>query len=220
MALMPTVSDIKTYLGLTGTGDDALLAQCLSDAIAKAERDTGRTIAAASNTTTRYSTDGQSSLVVHDRPYDDASRVVTFDGVTQTEGTAIWFLPDRRDPNDTATIQLRYYDRTRLRYYDRTRPDWYKADPLWFDRNLDSPRYAQGQPNDLVITGIIGMPFPHDDVVGAIRRLAAWFYHRAKGGASGYVSSPTGEDVELGAEPAGYTEFVREWRIRTAVIQP
>lgn len=212
MALMPTVADIKTYLGLTGTGDDALLAQCLSDAIAKAERDTGRTFAAASNTTTRYSTDGQSSLTIHDRPYDDASRVVTLDGATQTEGSGVWFLPDRRDPTDTATIQLRYYD--------RSRPDWYKADPMWYDRNLDSPRLGSGQPNDLVITGVIGMPFPDEDVVGNIRRLAAWFYHRAKGGASGYVSSPTGEDVELGQEPAGYTEFVREWRIRTAVSAP
>lgn len=212
MAVMPTVSDIKTYLGLTGTGDDSLLAQCLSDAIGKAERDTGRTFAASSNVTTRYSTDGQTSFVIHDRPYDDASRVVTLDGATQTEGTALWFLPDRRDPNVTATVQLRHYD--------RSRPDWYKADPMWFDRNLDSPRFGSGTPNDLVITGVIGMPFPDEDVAGAIRRLAAWFYHRAKGGASGYVSSPTGEDVELGAEPAGYSEFVRDWRIRTAVSAP
>lgn len=212
MAVMPTVSDIKTYLGLTGSGDDSLLAQCLSDAIAKAERDTGRTFAAASNVATTYSTDGQTSIIVHDRPYTDASRTITFDGATQTEGTDVWFLQDRRDPNHSATLQLRYYD--------RSRPDWYKADSMWFDRNLDSPRYASGAPNDLVITGVIGMPFPHDDVVGNIRRLAAWFYHRAKGGASGYVASPTGEEVELGQEPAGYSDFVREWRIRTAVSAP
>jgi gp6-like head-tail connector protein len=212
MPALPTVADLKTYLGITGSQDDALIAQTIIDAVGKAERDTGRTFAAASNTTTRYSTDGQSSLIIHDRPYTDPSRTVQLSGVTMTEGTGVWFLPDRRDQNVTATIQLKYYD--------RSRGDWYKADPQWFDKDLDNPRYLSGSPNDLVISGILGMPFPDDDVVGAIRLLMAWLYWNAKSGASGVVQLPTGESLDLEAEPPRYQEFVRNWRIRTAVSSP
>jgi hypothetical protein len=209
---MPTVSDIKTYLGITGAQDDVLISQALTDAIGKAERDTGRRFAAASNTTTRYSTDGQSSIVIHDRPFTDPSRTVQLDGVTMQEDTNVWFLPDRRDQNVTATVQVRYYDRGRT--------DWYKSDPFWFDKNLDSPRYLSGTPNDLVIAGVIGHPFPHEDVVGTIRLLTAWLYWNAKSGASGVVQLPTGESLDLEAEPPRYAEFVRNWRIRTAVAAP
>lgn len=212
MSTMPTTSDMKTFLGITGSQDDTLIGQMLTDAIGKAERDTGRRFAAASNVTTRYSTDGQASLIVHDRPYTDSSRTVTLGGVTQTEDTNVWFLPDRRDQDISATVQLRYYD--------RSRGDWYKADPFWFDKNLDSPRWASGAPNDLVITGIIGHPFPVDDVVGAIRLLAAWLYWNAKSGASGVVQLPSGESIDLEAEPPRYADFVRNWRIKTAVAAP
>lgn len=209
---LPTVADLKTYLDITGSQDDTLLASMIVDGVGKAERDTGRTFATASNTTTRYSTDGQSSIVIHDRPYADASRVVTLGGVTMTEGTGVWFLPDRRDQNITATIQLKYYD--------RSRGDWFKADPYWFDKNLDNPRYLSGAPNDLVILGVSGHPFPSNDVVGAIRLLEAWLYWNAKSGASGVVQLPTGESLDLEAEPPRYSEFVRNWKIRTAVASP
>lgn len=209
---LPTVADLKTYLGITGSQDDTLLAQTITDAVGKAERDTGRTFATASNTRTTYSTDGQSSIVIHDRPFEDSTRTVTLGGVTQTEGTGVWFLPDRRDQRITATIQLQYYDRSRA--------DWYKADPFWFDKNLDSPRYQSGAPNDLVITGVSGHPFPDDDVVGAIRLLCAWLYWNAKSGASGVIQLPTGESLDLEAEPPRYAEFVRNWKIRTAVASP
>lgn len=209
---LPTVTDLKTYLGITGSQDDVLLAQIISDAVGKAERDTGRTFSTGSNYTTRYSTDGQSSIVIHDRPYSDSTRTVTLLGVSMVEGTNIWFLPDRRDQNVTVTIQLKYYD--------RSRGDWYKADPQWFDKNLDNPRYLSGSPNDLVITGVKGQPFPSDDVVGAIRLLEAWLYWNAKSGASGVIQLPTGENLDLEAEPPRYQEFVRNWRIRTAVSSP
>ena len=207
---LPTVSDLKMYLGITGTQDDALLAQTISDAVGKAERDTGRTFSTGSNYVTRYSTDGQSSLIIHDRPYADTSRTVTLDGVLMTEGVGGFaFLPDRRDQNITATVQLRVYQRGEI-----------IRDFYWFDGNHDSPRYMSGVPNNLVITGVKGHPFPSDDVVGAIRLLCAWLYWNAKSGASGVVQLPTGENLDLEAEPPRYQEFVRNWRIRTAVSSP
>ena len=212
MPTMPTTSDIKTYLGITGSQDDTLIAQALSDAIGKAEADTSRRFAAASNTVTRYSSDGQSSFTIHDRPYADAGRTVTWMGATLVEGTNVWFLPDRRDQNVSVTLQLRQYDTSRA--------DWYKADPQWFDKNLDQRRYPNGMPNDVVITGVIGHPFPHTDVVGAIRILAAWLYWNAKSGASGVVQLPTGENIDLSETPPRYQDFVDKWRIRTAVAAP
>jgi hypothetical protein len=109
-APLVTLTEIKTYLGKTGTDDDALIASIASNASAMAERDTGRIFAVTSNVTHRYSTDGQTSLTIHDRPYNDATRTIVYAGATMIEGTTAWMLPDRRDPDAVATIQLRPYE--------------------------------------------------------------------------------------------------------------
>lgn len=212
---MPIVSlaELKTYLGLTGTGDDQLLSACIVNAEARLERDTGRTFAYASNVTRTYSTDGQASLIIRDVPsYGSNTRTVTLGGVTLTSGTNYWLLPDRRNPDVSVTIQLRYYDTSHA--------DWYKADPDWWDKNLDSPRYnaSGGAPNDLVISGTEGhaLPVP-GDVVGMEKVMAALLYWQAKSGASGTVSTPTGETIDLSQDPVGYDQFVKDWRIRTGV---
>lgn len=207
MPSLPSVTDLKTYLGLTGTADDALLAQVLAAAIGQAEHDTARTFSAASNTATRYSTNLAYSLVIHDRPYTDASRTVTLNGVTLVEGTSVWFLPDRRDQNTTTTVQLRVYGVGNL-----------IRDFYWFDGNHDNPRYMRsGTPNDLVITGIIGQPFPVQDVVSSIEVLAAFRYWRAKAGATGQAYNLAGETISLAETPPEYQDFVKRWRMRTAV---
>ena len=207
----PSLPDVKNYLGLTTTADDALITSLLPDAVAAVERDTGRTFASGSNSQTKYSTDGNSSLVIHDRPLVDASRVVTLWGVTMVEDTNVWFLPDRRDPSITSTIQLRYFDRSRA--------DWYKASPNWFDANLDNPRwFSMGSPNDLSITGIIGHPSPKSDVLWAMKYQAARLYYVAKSGAAGVVYTPAGDAVSVDGEATRYSKFVQEWRIRTAVV--
>lgn len=209
MPPLPSLSDVKSRLGLTTTADDTLLTALLADAISQAEHDTGRRFSATSNTTTTYSSDGQSSLIVHDRPVTDASRTVTLGGVTMTEGTNVWFLADRRDPNITTTIQLRYYD--------TSRGDWYKVDRLWWDKNLDNGRWTMGTPNDLIIGGILGQPFPSQDVVNGIATLVTFLYWKAKSGGSGQVTSPTGTIVDLADLDEQYARFVLRWRIRTAV---
>ena len=208
---MPLISlpDLKSYLGITGTADDTLLASCASNASAMAERDTGRTFAVSSNVTRRYSTDGQSALTIYDVPYTDASRVVTWMGATLTQDVNYWLLPDRRNQDVSTAIQIRYFD---------TSGTWYKADPDWFDKNLDNPRrYWGAGPNDLVITGVHGHPTLPVDVAEAVTALAAWLYYRAKSGASGAVQTPTGETIDLADYPPTYQRFVDAWRIRTGV---
>lgn len=208
-APLVSLTDIKTYLGKTGTDDDLLIASIASNATAMAERDTGRWFAVSSNVTTRYSTDAQASLTIHDRPYNDSTRTVTVAGAPMTEGTNVWFLPDRRNMDVTATIQIRPYER-----------DWYARSFYWFDANLDSARYLGmgGQPNDLVIVGTVGHPTTPPDVFMAVLELAAWLYWRAKGGASSYAETLTGNDVDLALLPMAYQVMVRNWKIRTAVV--
>lgn len=208
MPTMPTVSDMKLRLGLTTSADDSLLTVLLADAIAQAERDTGRTFASGSNSTTTYSSNNDTSLVIHDRPMVDPSRVVSWNGVTLNEsGTTpnVWFLPDRRDPNITASVQLRYYGNPAHAAFA-------------FDRNLDRPDYRAGAPNDLTISGIIGHPFPSQDVVNGIATLATFLYWKAKAGGSGQVTSPTGDIVDLAELDVLYARWVERWRVRTAVV--
>jgi hypothetical protein len=212
MPPLVTLDELKVHLKVTGTADDLLIASAASNASIMAERDTGRTFAVTSNTTRRYSTDGQASIVIHDRPYSDPARTVTLNGATVTEGSGVWFLPDRRNQDVTTTVQLRHYDTSRA--------DWYKADPQWFDKNLDHPRYAQGSPNDLVIEGVVGHPAITPDVRQAVLELAAFLYWNAKAGASGFVQTPQGDQVELGEYPESYRLMVKNWRIRTAVFNP
>jgi hypothetical protein len=208
-APLVTLTEIKEYLGKTGTDDDALIGSIASNASAMAERDTSRVFAVASNVTTRYSTDGQRSLTIHDRPYNDATRVTLLGGVTLVEGTNVWYLPDRRNGDVVATVQLEYYDTTGDR--------WYVRHFNWFDGNLDSPRLRGGTPNDLEITGTVGHPELEGDVKAAILELAAWLYWRAKGGASSMSVNLTGEEIDLSMLPQAYQVMVRNWLLRTAV---
>lgn len=211
LPLIVSLDELKTYLGFSGpTADDALLASCASNATAQAEADTGRYFAVRSNHTERYSSNAQASLTIHDVPYDDASRTVTWLGASLTNDTNYWLLPDRRNSVTASTIQLRFYD--------FSRPDWYKSSPNWFDANLDRHGpYGGGSPNDLVIVGVHGMPNNGPlDVHQAVLELAAWFYYRAKSGASGFVQTPQGE-IELGELPDAYVQMVRNWKVTTGV---
>jgi len=213
---MPIVSlaEVKTYLGLVGTGDDQLISTAITDAEGKIAADTGRTFAYSSNVTRTYSSDGNASVTIRDVPaYSSNTTTVTLSGATLTAGTGYWLLPDRRNPNVSITMQLRPFDQGTA--------NWFKAAPNWWDANMDSPRYALslGSPNDLVISGPEGHPTPPPgDVVGMHKKLAALMYWQAKSGASGTVNTPTGEVIDLSSDPVGYAEFVRDWKVRTAVM--
>ena len=206
----PTLSELKTYLGLTGSGDDALLTTCIASGTSQAERDTGRTFSYSSNNVRDYSTDGNFTMNVADMPKTDATRVVTLNGVALTETQGYWLLPDRRNPDVSTTIQLAAFDRNRA--------DWFKSDPGWWDKNLDTFWARYGSiPLDLRIASYLGHPTWTSDVFEQVRFLAAWFYWRAKSGASGVIQTPTGEEIDLAAEPSSSPVFIHNWRIRTAV---
>lgn len=205
----PSLSDLKAYLGITGSSEDTRLTVALASGIAQMESDTGRRFAAASNTSIPYSTNGEVLVSILDVPRSDPSRVVTWNGVALVENSTYWLLPDRRNPDISTQLQIGLFT---------DRPDAYKADPNWWDKNLD--RFwnrRSGLPNDLTVQGIVGHPFWRNDVTEQALFLGAWFFWRAKSGASGVVQLPSGEEVDLGSQPIASPDFVRNWRVRTAV---
>ena len=208
MPPLVSLDELKTYLKITGTSDDVLLASVASNASITAERDTSRIFAVTSNVRYTYSTDAQSAITIHDRPYNDATRTVTWNGVTLTENTGYWLLQDRRNPEVSTVIQLRYFDRT---------GQWYKADPMWWDKNLDMLDRRGAAPNDLVIEGTVGHPTTPLDVKQAVTELAAAMFWKAKSGASGVVFTANGEQLTVAELEDRYQRFVNNWRIRTAV---
>lgn len=206
-----SLAEAKSYIGLTGTQDDALIAGLIPAAEAKMERDTGRVFAYSSNVVRTYSTDGQALVAIRDVPaVGSNARVVKLNGVTQTQGTGYWMLPDRRNPEVSTSIQLRYFDMT---------GSWWLAEPQWFDRNLDSGRFPNGSPLDLEITGAEGFPTP---VPGDVRQMelaiVELMYWQNKAGASGTVATTTGDLIDVNARnPVGYPEFIAHWKTTTAV---
>ena len=207
--LLVSLAELKTYLGITGTSDDLLLASIASNASAQAERDTSRYFAVRSNHTERYSTNGQHSLRIYDVPYTDASRTITWLSAPLTQDTNVWLLPDETNSEVSTTIQIQHFD--------PTRGEWYKSNPFWFDAGLDLPNRSGSSPNDLVVTGVHGHPETPPDVKQAVTELAVWLYYRAKSGASGQVILPSGGTVELTDYPPVYREFVRRWGVNTGV---
>lgn len=205
----PSLSELKAYLGLTGTQDDALIASVCSNTIPMAEAATGRSFSVTSNVTSVYSTNGQASVTIADRPASDATRVITLDNVTMTEGTNVWLLRDRDNPDVVTTVQLRYYNTSGA--------EWYRAIPDWFGRGLDNPRYLGAAPNNLSITGTTGHPVLTGDVKAGLMELGAWLYWRAKGGVSSMAVNLTGTEVDLSLLPQAYQLLVRNWKIVTAV---
>lgn len=204
----PSLADVKTYLGLTGSGDNTIITNAIASATAQAERDTGRVFSSSSNQNHSYSTNGEVIVRIRDTPLTDAARVVTWNGVALVNNSSYWLLPDRRNPDISISLQLRPFPLGGA--------DWYMADPNWFAKNLDNYRLG-AIPLDLVITGSEGHPTWTSDVTEEVTFLAAWFYWRAKSGASGVVQTPTGVQIDLGAEPISSPTFVRNWAVRTAV---
>jgi hypothetical protein len=207
-----SLDELKTYLGIAGTAEDALLASIASNASARAERDTHRAFSVTSNVTRTYSTDGADLIAIRDIPRTDASRVVTKSGSALVEGESYWLIPDPRNPDVSTEMQLRAF--TDL-------GPGYKSDPLWFDKNLDLAWDKYGRsalPNDLTVEGVEGHPELPLDVRAAILELAGWMYWRSKAGGAGTVQLPTGEDVALTELPPGYAEFVMRWSLRRSWV--
>lgn len=201
MAALISLSDLKTYLGITGTATDALLGSIASNVSARIELDTGRRFTYASNITRSYSTEGRIYLPIEDVPVVDATRIVTLDGAGLVEGTSYWLIPDRRNPDVSVSLQLGTFG-----------PGFWRSDPGWFDKNLDRLWARGSMPLNLQVVGCHGPSTLPDTIRAALLTLGAWEFYRAQAGGSGTVKLPSGEEVSLSDLPPGYTDTVDVWR--------
>jgi hypothetical protein len=204
-----SLPELKTYLGITGTSDDGLLASCASNASAIAAADTSRVFAVSSNVTRRYSTDGQTALTVHDRPYNDATRVVSGSAWRSCRTRTTGSCPTAATPTSARSSSC---GPSTWASRPGTRPI-----PCGGTRTSTGGAGSGGVPNDLVVTGTEGHPVLPDDVRQAVTELAGWLYYRAKAGTSGFAATPNGQQVDLAEYPPTYQRFVTHWRLRTGV---
>lgn len=187
-----TISDLKGYLGITGTADDSLLYECVLRAQAAIERYTGR-VFEVTTSTTRY-----------------------FDAVADVMGSVLWFGTDcasittvTNGDADSTVITSAYYV---------TQPR--NAPPYYAIKLLASSGYAWEYSTDpenaIAISAKWGYSVtPPDDVVQACLQWASYLY-RAKDAQvmdtqllpeQGIMTVPQGI-------PKGVTELLKPYRRR------
>ena len=106
---------------------------------------------------------------------------------------------------------------------DNDRP-WYMADPLWFDKLLDSPFFPgnwgggyawTSMPNDLVIVGDGGYEPGHEPepYLNAVKVLSAWYTVRPASVLADVALTPGGRELAYEQMPDEVYEFVADWKI-------
>jgi len=139
---------------------------------------------------------------------------VVYGGATLS-ASAYWLLADALDTGVYTGIQFRAF-----RSSDSG--PWWLADPLWFDKNLDSPfnpgnlgggYVFTSMPNDTIITGTAGYEplFEPGNVVHAVEVLSAWYTMRPPAILADSAITPAGGIVSYAQMPPEVQEFVKTY---------
>lgn len=212
-AMFVSVQEVRDYLSLNAPGTDSKY----SDAtISSNIRSAGWTLEQAcgryfgqQTLTLKFSTDGRAQMAI---PGLATPTTVTLQGTTLVQDTTYWLLPDDQQTGVFTGIQFRAFRRP------GTSREWYKGNPEWFDRDLDSPWYPGNYglggtlPNDLIITGTWGYATIPDPVLLATKALAAWYTLRPDALLSGFRFTPDGNAFDLSKYPAEVFQFINDWK--------
>lgn len=187
----PALSDLKTELGISGSGDDTRLTTYVDGAIAYAERYTGRVFVAASATRTFPIA----------RPHVDAGR--------KTLWTYAEFVAVSQFDIDGVTIDSgEYY----LRSYNQQPP--YVAIHLhrgssYFLKDSDGMTHCE-------VTATWGYSAACPDAVfSAILRLGTWLYRASQQGSGGAVAAASrrgGTVIEASKLPDGVLMILDKYK--------
>ena len=145
---------------------------------------------------------------------------VTYGGATVTANASYWALPDAQQTGVYTGLQFRAFRAD-------GQPNWWYADPNWFDKALDSPFYPgnygggyayTSMPNDLTIVGSAGydntveggVPYP---VLNAIKVYAAFETMRPTSLLADVAITPQGGVINYSQMPAEVRDFIAQWRI-------
>lgn len=210
MALFLAVSEVRDYLqqtSTTGRFSDAQIGSNIRAAQSYLQRRTGRQFENQTATTKTFTTLNRAIVNIPDL------RTATTVTKTGSVTTDYDLLPDRMSSGVYTGIQFR------VPYVSGG--DWYKSDPLWWDKNLDRPNYAGGvgyfssEPNDLTIEGDWGytgdgMPY---DVLHAVKLLASFYTLRPQSVLAGASVTPEGALLTYRELPIEVRTFIEEWSL-------
>jgi hypothetical protein len=215
-------SQVRDMMSLTTSGSDQytdnIIGQNLLDAISSLEQTTRRFLANTPGATVTMTSMLRASLPI---PALRTPTTIVYAGTTLTSG-AYWLLPDVMNSGVSTGIQFRA-----LRTSDSG--PWWLADPLWFDKALDSPFYPgnygggyafTSMPNDSAFTGDWGWEptFEPGDFVHALMVFAAWYTARPPALLADSVITPAGGIVNYAMMPPEVQAFVKQWSAGQQVV--
>jgi hypothetical protein len=218
MALFLATADVRDYLqqpSTTGRFSDAQIGSNIRAAQAFLQRQTGRQFEPQEDTTKVFTTLGRAIVTIPDLRSASSVAKNTSDLVADS---GYHLLPDRMSTGIYTGIQFRVPS---VGY-----GDWYKSDPLWWDKNLDRPPWGSGssyssEANDLVITGDWGYnpqipgtaPVMPDDVLHAVKVLASFYTLRPQSVLAGAQVTPEGALLSYRELPMEVRGFIDEWTL-------
>lgn len=214
MSQFATAAELRTYLDVQSTTGRAsttnldLMLQSASDFL---ERATGRIIASSpSNTQRTFSTYGRAAVTIPDLRTVSS---MTSQGTTLVADSTYHLIPSRQQPVSGDTIY------TGVQFHAYNRYD-YRANPEWFDRNLDQWRWPGGYslPNDLVITGLWGWTSTPPQWKLATLVLAGYEYKRPDSLLANVAITPEGGVLNYGDMPPEVSELITMWRLGEQVV--
>lgn len=214
MATFVTPAQVRSYLNITSTTgqfSDSLIGSNINAASSFLQRRTGRQFEwQGSNTTKTFTTEGRAYLTIPDLKQ---ANLVTLQGTDLTVDETYYLIPDRNNSGVYTGIQFRAFGQN----------NDYRANPEWFDRNLDN-WYWRGRnnewslPNDLSITGEWGhVPLP-DELLWATTVLAGYITKRPDAVLSGGIQTPEGGIFDLSRLPVEVNVFVDNWRLGESLV--
>ena len=212
-------SDVRDYLELNSPGSsskysDATIGSNILTAQSDLEQASGRFLCDHPGITWKVTTMLAAQVPL---PGFRSFTSITWGGATLTEGSNVWGIPDAMQTGVCVALQFRAWRA------DNDHP-WWLADPLWFDKAMDSPFYPgnmgggyayTSMPNDLVIVGD-GGPAPGNAPYSfrhAVKVLAAFFTMRPASILADVAITPGGGVLNYTDLPAEVKNFLRVWTI-------
>lgn len=191
MNLWVDPAGLRDYMGTTQTRaryGDALLGSNIRAAQGFLERETSRQFDVQTATIKRFTTNGKALVAIPDLR---SVSTLTMQGTLLDADETFWLLPDPRHSGVYVNVQVRAFGSD------------YRANPDWFDRNLDHPRYRSdhGLPNDLVITGDWGWVDKPDELLIGVKALAAWLTKSADAALAGAMQNADGSILDYSNWP-------------------
>lgn len=210
MVIQP--AQVREYLNVTsasGQFSDSLIGSNITAASSFLQRRAQRQMEwQGSNVTKTFSTEGRAYLTIPDLRVANG---VSLQGTSLTFDSTYYLIPDRNNSGVFTGIQFRAFGQGRYGY---------KANPEWFDRNLDNWR-GTGEwslPNDLSITGEWGhVPLP-TEFLHAVVVLAAWYTKRPDAVLATGLLTPEGGFIPYNDLPEEARAFIEGWGVGESLV--